>query len=394
MQIRNGIEISDEDAVLYDKYMDEATYYDRLQYVYKIKLNSLYGALSNLYFRFYDLRLGESTTGTGRMIVTHQSRKVNEILDGVYDVNFPLYKTVDDAIESGKSPNTALDGPQFNGVHQSNVVLAGDTDSTYFSTGADNLEDAILIADYVANQVNDSYPDFMRNTFLCQPGFDNLIVANREVVSDKGIFVEKKRYILHLVDVEGKQVDKCKVMGLDTKKTTLPVAVSKQLNKFIERLLKGETWEEISQSVVDYKHELLNSPDIMDIGLPKGVKKVEQYTEEYERDHKCRLPGHVAASIFYNQCLREFDDKVSMQITSNMKIKVFRLKGKHNGRFTSIALPTDAEFVPDWFIENFSIDKPSHILRLVDNPLTNILKAIGETPPTQDSLNFKSAWEF
>jgi DNA polymerase elongation subunit (family B) len=39
-------------------------YYDRLQYVYKIKLNSLYGALTNLYFRFYDLRMGESTTGS------------------------------------------------------------------------------------------------------------------------------------------------------------------------------------------------------------------------------------------------------------------------------------------------------------------------------------------
>lgn len=40
MPIREGIEISDEDAALYDKYKAEEEYYDRLQYVYKIKLNS------------------------------------------------------------------------------------------------------------------------------------------------------------------------------------------------------------------------------------------------------------------------------------------------------------------------------------------------------------------
>lgn len=40
MPIRDGVEISDEDAKLYDSYMEEAAYADRLQYIYKIKLNS------------------------------------------------------------------------------------------------------------------------------------------------------------------------------------------------------------------------------------------------------------------------------------------------------------------------------------------------------------------
>jgi hypothetical protein len=40
MPIREGVNMTDEDAALYDKYKDEEDYYDRLQYVYKIKLNS------------------------------------------------------------------------------------------------------------------------------------------------------------------------------------------------------------------------------------------------------------------------------------------------------------------------------------------------------------------
>lgn len=371
--------------------LDKAGYYDRLQYVYKIKLNSLYGALTNLYFRFYDLRMGESTTGSGRVILKHQCRKTAEILGDGYDVEFPLYDTLAGALERGfseeEAKQVAIVGPTFNGKHQADSVVYGDTDSTYFKTYASSVEEAIAIADRVAALVNESYPEFMRETFLCNPGYDTLIKAGREIVSDRGIFVEKKRYILHVVDVEGTRTDKMKVMGLDTKKTTLPVEVSDRLNGFIERYLKGEPWEDVSRSIVQYKEELTNSTDIMAIGLPKGVKNLEDYTYRYKADPTTGLPGHVAASIHYNQCLKEYNDKLSLPISSGMKVKVFYLSTKA-GRFKSIAIPTDIEIVPAWFTENFTIDIQAHIERLVDNPLSNILKAIGKRPPSKQSLIF------
>lgn len=395
--------------------VDKANYYDRLQYVYKIKLNSLYGALTNLHFRFYDLRMGESTTGTGRVVLKHQCRKTAEVVEGNYYVDFPLYFDVADAFEAlttdeepfeitiKKAQEISLNGSKIGGVFyetkfkgkfQTDAVIYGDTDSTYFNTYTDNVADAIKVADLIAKKVNESYPEFMRETFLCNPGFDQIIKAGREVVSDRGIFVEKKRYIIHLVDLDGKAVDKMKVMGLDTKKTTLPVAVSKVLNKFIERYLKGETWESVSESIVEYKDQLRNSPDITLLGLPKGVKGIEEYTKKYD-DYgmEARLPGHVAASIYYNKSLEEYGDKVSMPIISDMKIKVFYLMGKH-GKFKSIALPTDLEVVPRWFLDNFRVDKDAHIARLVDNPLTNILKAIDKKPPTKQSLMIDSLFEF
>lgn len=377
---------------------EKAGYYDRLQYVYKIKLNSLYGALTNLYFRFYDLRLGESTTGSGRMILKHQCRTVAKLLEGTYNVDFPLYATVKDAMESDYTEEEArliaLEGPVFNGKHQSDAVIYGDTDSTYFKTYTDSPEEAILIADLIAEKVNNSFPEFMRQTFLCNPGYDTLIKAGREIVSPRGIFVEKKRYILWVTNLDGKTVDKMKVMGLDTKKTTLPAIVSKHLNKFIERFLKGESWESISHSIVDYKEELKNASDLMTIGMPKGVNGIEEYTNKYEVEGKgARLPGHVAASIHYNESLKKFNDKLSPPITSGTKIKVFYLIGDH-GKFKSIAMPTDLEVVPRWFLEEFRVDREAHIERLVDNPLNNILKAIGKEPPSKQSLLFDSLFEF
>lgn len=371
---------------------DKADYYDRLQYVFKIKLNSFYGALSNLYFRFYDLRMGESTTGTGRAIVTHQCRKANELLTGTYDVDFPLYGTMKDAMDPKKGGYTreeaekiALDGPKFNGKFQADAVIYGDTDSTYFATFTDNLEDAIKVANFVAKKVNASYQGFMRERFLCQPGFDSRISCSREVVTGRGIFVDKKRYILHLLDLDGKAVDKMKVMGLDTKKTTLPKEVSKKLNGFVERYLKGEAWDIVAQDIVDYKEQLLSTNDLMSIGLPKGINGIEDYTEEYKGNKECSLPGHVAASMFYNLCLDDQKDKRSLVIRSGMKIKVFYLTRQY-GRFKSIAIPVDIEEVPKWFYDNFEVDREAHVERLVDNPLQNIIKAIGKEVPTRQSL--------
>lgn len=40
MKTRNGVQMSNEDADQYDKLNHQQNYYDRLQYVYKIKLNS------------------------------------------------------------------------------------------------------------------------------------------------------------------------------------------------------------------------------------------------------------------------------------------------------------------------------------------------------------------
>lgn len=372
-----------------------AGYYDRLQYVYKIKLNAFYGALSNLYFRFYDLRMGESTTGTGRAILKHQCRKSNEVLGGEYDIDFPLYASITEKDKDGNlvDPRLCLDGPVFNSMFQSDEVIYGDTDSTYFETHADNKENAIKIANYVAKKVNESYQSFMQETFLCNPGFDDIIKCGRELVTGRGIFVDKKRYILHILDKDGKTPpvkDELKVMGLDTKKTTLPKDVSKKLNKFIERYLKGEGWDTIATDIVAYKDDILNEKNIMKIGLPKGIKGIEEYEEEYKIDKECKLPGGHAAALFYNLCRAQFKDTKSIQIRSGMKMKVFYLT-QNFGRFKSIAIPVDIEEVPKWFYDNFEVNREAHLERLVDNPLQNILTAIKKEVPSKQSLFVDSA---
>lgn len=327
----------------------------------------LYGALINKYFRFYNLSNGSSTTATGRNILTHQCAKINEFLTGKYDPR-------------GKA------------------ILAGDTDSSYFSilpNDPTDIDAVIKKANDAGKYVNDSFQEFMQEQFLCNPGYDNLIKSVMEMVSDRCILIKKKKYIFHIIDSEGKRVDKIKSTGVDTKKTTIPKPISKKLNEFIDRLLKGEDWDvSIAPDIVQFKKELRTGTnleignDIMILGAPIGVKNIESYTKKYSVEGlKANLPGHVAGAIHWNELLEQYGDRTSPKITSGMKIRVFYLT-RTFGRFKNISVPGDIDELPNWFIDNFEplIDKPLQLEKLVDGPIKNVIKAIGKLPPTEQSL--------
>ena len=98
------------------------------------------------------------------------------------------------------------------------------------------------------------------------------------------------------------------------------------------------------------------------------------------------FPGHTAAAIYYNLLREEYKDNESPKLMTGMKLRVYYVFGTHRDRFISVALPTDIETIPEWFLKNFEIDRKKHIVRLVDKPLGNILKAIGKKVPTKQSL--------
>jgi len=65
-------------------YEKQKEYYDNIQYLKKIQLNSMYGVFGNKYFRFFDVRIAESTTKTGREILLHMAKQIAKSLDGEY----------------------------------------------------------------------------------------------------------------------------------------------------------------------------------------------------------------------------------------------------------------------------------------------------------------------
>jgi hypothetical protein len=86
--INSGVlKVENEKIYFADKKYAKAQeeYWDKRQLVKKINLNSLYGAILNVGCRFFDNRIGQSTTLTGRQIAKHMAAKINEVVTGEYD---------------------------------------------------------------------------------------------------------------------------------------------------------------------------------------------------------------------------------------------------------------------------------------------------------------------
>jgi DNA polymerase elongation subunit (family B) len=81
---RKELQAKLKDAIKAENKIEEE-YWDKRQLVKKINLNSLYGAILNPGCRFFDKRIGQSTTLTGRCIARHMAAKINEVVTGEYN---------------------------------------------------------------------------------------------------------------------------------------------------------------------------------------------------------------------------------------------------------------------------------------------------------------------
>lgn len=344
---------------------DQFKYFDKTQNIFKLKLNSTYGACGNRFFKFYDIRLAESTTKTGREVLMHMARKIGEVLEGDYHY-----------------PNKS--------------VIYGDTDSCYFKTYGSDIEEALKIANLIARTINKSFPAFCREQFYCNDGFDDLVKVAQEIVAARSIFIAgKKGYMMHVLKDEGQDVDKIKITGLQIKKTTMPKPIREFVTDAFSAFLRGEGWITVGLRLLEYKEKLLATKDIAEIGLPMRVKNMESYIERMNNNEPgLSVPGHVRASILFNACLEQYEDTATMRIVSGMRVRVFYLK-KPIGKFKAIALPFDIDVIPDWFNEHFHqrINRNMQIEKLIDTRLASMLLAIDEIIPTRKGLLIDELFE-
>jgi DNA polymerase elongation subunit (family B) len=363
------------------KTKEEAEFYDKRQLVRKILLNSAYGALLNQHCRFYDKRIGQSTTLTGRQIVKHMSATLNELIAGEYN-------------------------------HTGEAIVYGDTDSCYFSgwpiwSKDEDLrknwtkEYAIEIYDDLGNTVNSTFPDFMHRAFHCPSKNGSIIKAGRELVADRGLFITKKRYAVNIYDKEGKRLDKdgsigkIKAMGLDLKRADTPKFVQEFLFSVLESVLAGATKEDTIQQIIKFKEHLRELPS-WNKGSPKAVNKLTLYEQKLHKskDGKVNMPGHVRASLNWNFLLKLHHDNYSTKITNGAKVIVCKLLDNALG-FTSIAYPTDELRLPKWFTE-LPFDDREMEYTLVDKKIDNLLGGLGWNLERNTDINttFNSLFTF
>jgi len=332
-------------------------YWDKRQLVKKINLNSLYGAILNPGCRFFDKRIGQSTTLTGRAIARHMDAHVNECIFGKYD-------------------------------HTGEAIIYGDTDSCYFSAWPAvrkeveegrmewSKEIAIALYDSIADQVNQGFPAFMEQAFHIPREMGSVIKGGREIVASKGLFITKKRYAVMIIDKEGKRTDvngkpgKVKAMGLDLKRSDTPKVIQEFLSDILNDVLTGIGRDSVIERIREFKYKFTERPG-WEKGSPKRVNNLTMYGKKEEQQGKANMPGHVRAGMNWNTMRRMNSDNYSLQIVDGMKVIVCKLKANPMG-WTSIAYPTDESHLPVWFKE-LPFDDAEMEATVIDGKVDNLL---------------------
>ena len=357
----------------------EIAFWDKRQLVKKINLNSLYGAILNPGCRFFDKRIGQSTTLTGRAIAKHMAAEVNKVITGTYD-------------------------------HVGDSIIYGDTDSVYFSAfpilkkeiEAGQIpwtkDSVIKLYDQVCGEANKTFGKFMMDAFHCPKSRSDVIAAGREIVAESGLYITKKRYAALIYDDEGERKDvdnkpgKVKAMGLDLKRSDTPVFMQDFLSEILMMVLQEKSETDILERISEFRTEFKLRPGY-EKGSPKRANRIGDYMRKEQREGKANMPGHVRASINWNTLKRMNGDKYSQEIVDGMKVIVCKLKTNPLG-YTSVAYPTDELRLPDWFKE-LPFDNDAMEETIIDNKLGNLIGVLNyDIASTLQKNTFNNLFDF
>jgi len=366
--LQNAIDVGDKEKI---------EFWDKRQLVKKINLNSLYGAILNQGSRFFDLRMGQSVTLTGRSIARHMAAEVNKILTGEYN-------------------------------HVGSSIIYGDTDSVYYTAIYSLKEDiengnvewdkdkAIKLYDVVGEEVNSTFPKYMNKAFGISIEAGQIIKAAREIVATSGLFIKKKRYGILVYDEEGNRKDvngepgKLKAMGLDLKRSDTPEFMQRFLEEILFDVLNRKERTEIFSKIKDFREEFKERPG-WEKGTPKRVNNLTKYTKLYDRTGKCGV-GHVMAAINWNRLRKAYSDNYSLGITDGMKTIVCKLKSNPMG-MTSIAYPIDELHLPNWY-KDLPFDHSEMEKTIINKKITNLIGVLDwDLKDTENTNTFNSLFE-
>lgn len=254
-----------------------------------------------------------------------------------------------------------------------NNAIAGDTDSIMLSfpqsiVGDLDTDLAVEIADTIGELTNKAFPDFCIHAFNAPSDRASIIQTDREVVSDKSLFLSKKRYIMHIVDSEGQRVDKLKIMGVELKKSDTSKAIKTLLMELVLAILDGKTETELLPLIKEMKIRFKNfSPS--EIAKPINVKTLKKCQDMYDTTGDMKgFPYQVRAAMFWNSLCGKTDktivpgDKVGLLYIKHPKSKY-------------IAFPIDMTTFPEWFSE-LQVDYETEWTK-AHNKLESYLASIG-----------------
>jgi DNA polymerase elongation subunit (family B) len=344
------------------KYQKDISKYNNFQMARKIQLNSLFGAWANEWFRLYDDRIAEGITITGQYIIRTVGEAVNLYLNkicGTSDYSYSFYSDTD-SIYITLDP---LVQKFFKNMSKEKII--------------DSLDK--ICEEKIVKVINAACTKLFDYT----NGFDQKIYFKREAISDRGIWVAKKRYALNVFDNEGVRYSepKLKVMGLEIVRSSTPEPIRNALKEAVKIALT-KTEKEL-QAFIEESEKEFKKMSAAEIAFPRGVNGVEKYSCS-TNIYKQATPMHVRGSLLYNNFIKVNKlEKKYEAIQEGDKIKFIYLKEPNPLGENCIAFMSK---IPEEMGLNTYIDYDTMYQKAFIEPITTILSGLKWSARPQASL--------
>jgi DNA polymerase elongation subunit (family B) len=343
-------------------YFAVASAADRLeteQTAIKILLNSLYGAIGNRFFRYFDIAVAEGITLTGQLVIKWAEESFNTHLS-----NF------------------------LKDTNPKDRVIMMDTDSCYIGVkdiiDKFNPKNPVSFLDEFAKK---SIEPMLEKSFakfaILTNAYDNKMVMKRESISNRGIVIAKKRYILNIHNNEGVQYTepKIKMMGIEAIKSSTP-KVCRGAFKEIFKIIINEDEVKTQAAIKMFRDHFATIP-IEQVAFPRGITDIVKWRDK-QTIYKKGTPMHVRAALMYNHTLWQKGLSNTYQpIQSGDRIKYIPLKMPNPTGENVIGF---VDKLPAEFDMHRYVDYDRQFTKTFIEPLELILNAIGWSAEPRASL--------
>jgi DNA polymerase elongation subunit (family B) len=330
------------------------------QHTIKILINTIYGYFGNKHSPLGDDELAESITLTGQAVI----KESNRLLENYIKEKANL--TDQDILE---------DTP----------IIYNDTDSSYISikhivknTGLKMLDSKGKINQEYYKQVQD-IEDYLNENIIkwgqqALGSKDCRFVFKREAIADSGLFLQKKRYVLHVLDEEGIPCDKFKYTGVEVVRTTMPAPIKPYVKKIIETMLLTRDLA-TTNKIFNETYDIFKKLPIEDIAFVMGVKGYEKYAAQCDAFKTAKhMPIHVKAAYFYNILLDRFNTgKKYEKISSGDKVRYFYARQPNKFGITTIGYKYD---FPKEFANTFELDYELMFEKIIFSVIERFYEAV------------------
>ncbi|CAB4162468.1 PolB DNA polymerase elongation subunit (family B) [uncultured Caudovirales phage] len=325
--------------------------YNNIQMAKKIQLNSAYGALANIWFRWFNFNHAEAITTSGQLSIRWIEKKINEYMNKMLKTDNMDY------------------------------VIASDTDSIYVTMEKMvellNTDDEMVIVGAIDNFCEKRIQPYIDKCYQeladMMNAYQQKMQMKRETIANKGIWKAKKMYILNAWNIEGVQYEKpkLKIQGIEAVRSSTPHACRENIKKALD-IIMNSNQSQLQKFIADFKLEFDKLP-FEQVAFPRGVKGLSEYSDR-SSIYKKGTPIQTKGSLIFNHLLKTKGIKTIPEIQDGDKIKFAYLKVPNPIQETVIATPD--ELPSDLGLDKY-IDRDIQFQKAFLEPIKSIADVVG-----------------